>query len=101
MAGQLQFIMDGKTYTRNFKYVVFQDRDGFMTEPIECFWNISLSTGKKEPSDERIIQIIEDPASIRRRNPKDLFPAKVDPLFAYLGGCVSTFALMVIMAFIG
>lgn len=101
MAGQLQFIMDGKTYTRNYKYAMFQDRDGFIIGPIECFMDIILITGMKEPSDERITQFIEDPASIRRRNPKDLFPAKVDPFFAYLGGCVSTFALMVIMAFIG
>ena len=99
--GQLHFIVDGRTYVRNFKYIVFQDRDGLMTELIPCSWSIMLVTGRKEESDERVLVLIEDPASIRKRKPKDWYPVKMEPLFVFLFGAASMFALMVVLAFIG
>lgn len=98
--GQIQLAHENRLIRRNFKYIIAQDRHGFTTKPMECHQIFILSTGTKEDADDRILTIIEDPSSIRRKRTRDLYPPKVDPFFTYIAGAASLFGLQVLYAFL-
>ena len=109
---QLRFIKDGKAHTINFKYVQLQDEHGLMSKLMELptGYVLTLATGDKETANDRVLEFVMNPASIKKslfgdrygydsfRKSYDPNPAKVETTAVVILTALTTFGLLCLSA---